>query len=146
MSLADSVMVEMLLVEDDLSDVFLIQEALAQWQIPTRLHIAGDGVEAMAFLRREGLHADAPRPTFVLLDLNMPRKDGFAVLSEVKSDDSLRAIPVIVFSTSQAAEQVVRCYSAHANAYVVKPSNYDEYANVVREIDQFYGSVVSQTM
>jgi CheY-like chemotaxis protein len=133
--------VDVLLVEDDLADVLMIQEALADWRIPTRLHIASDGVEAIAFLRQEGNHADAPRPAFVLLEVNIPRKDGFAVLTDVKSDEDLMTIPVVVFSTSTAAEDVRRSYAARADAYVVKPASYDEFARVVRNIDRFYAEI-----
>jgi len=136
--------VDVLLVEDDLADVLMVQEALADWRVPTVLHIASDGVEATAFLRREGIHADAPRPAFVLLDLNMPRKDGFEVLAEIKNDADLRVIPIIVFSTSESAEHVRRSYSSHANAYVVKPSGYEEFAQVVRDIDYFYTQIVAR--
>jgi CheY-like chemotaxis protein len=135
--------VDVLLVEDDLADVLMVEEALTGWQVPTCLHIAGDGVEATAFLRREGAHAEAPRPAFVLLDLNMPRKDGFEVLAEVKGDKELCVIPIVVFSTSQTPEHVRRTYASHANAYVVKPGSYDDFARVVRDIDRFYGRVVA---
>jgi CheY-like chemotaxis protein len=136
--------VDVLLVEDDLADVLMVEEALEGWRIRTSLHVANDGVEATAFLRRQGLYADAPRPAFVLLDLNMPRKDGFEVLLEVKSDKELSVIPIVVFSTSSAPEHVKRSYSSHANAYVVKPTGFDEFAEVVREIDRFYTQIVSQ--
>ncbi len=135
--------VDVLLVEDDLADIFMVQEALAELRGPTRLHIATDGVEATAFLRRDGIHADAPRPAFVLLDLNMPRKDGFEVLADIKQDRDLRVIPVIVFSTSQTTEQVRRSYADHANAYVVKPTTFDEFALVVRQIEHFYTQVAA---
>jgi CheY-like chemotaxis protein len=135
--------VDVLLVEDDLADVFMVEEALSDWRVPTRLHVAADGIEATAFLRREGIHADAPRPAFVLLDLNMPRRNGFEVLAEIKQDEQLRVIPIIVFSTSQAVEHIQRSYAAQANAYVVKPSAYDEFARVVRDIDHFYTQVVA---
>lgn len=136
--------VDVLLVEDDLADVMMVEEALHAWRIPTSLHVANDGVEATAFLRRQGRYSDAPRPAFVLLDLNMPRKDGFEVLTEMKADADLSVIPIVVFSTSSAPEHVKRSYSAHANAYVVKPSDFDEFAEVVREIDRFYTQVVAQ--
>jgi CheY-like chemotaxis protein len=135
---------DVLLVEDDLADVLMVEEALETWRVRTSLHVANDGVEATAFLRREGLYADAPRPAFVLLDLNMPRKDGFEVLVDVKNDQELSVIPIIVFSTSSAPEQIKRSYSAHANAYVVKPSDFDDFAVVVREIDRFYTQIVAQ--
>jgi CheY-like chemotaxis protein len=133
--------VDVLLVEDDPADVFMVQEALDGWRVPTALHVANDGVEATAFLRKEGRHANAPRPAFVLLDLNLPRKDGFEVLAEVKNDEKLRVIPVIIFSTSQTPEHIQRSYDAHANAYVVKPADYDAFARVVRDIDHFYTQI-----
>ena len=136
--------VDVLLVEDDLADVLMVKEALQTWRIRTSLHVANDGVEATAFLRREGLYADAPRPAFVLLDLNMPRKDGFEVLLDVKNDHELSVIPIVVFSTSSAPEHVQRSYSSYANAYVVKPADFDNFAEVVREIDRFYTQIVSQ--
>jgi two-component system response regulator len=136
--------VDVLLVEDDLGDVLMVEEALDGWRIPTALHVANDGVEATAFLRREGLYAQAPRPAFVLLDLNLPRKDGFQVLEEIKNDAELSIIPIVVFSTSEAPEDVLRSYSSNANAYVIKPTDFDDFARVVREIDAFYTQVVSQ--
>lgn len=136
--------VDVLLVEDDLADVLMVKEALATWRIPTCLHIANDGVEATAFLRREGRYVQAPRPAFVLLDLNMPRKNGFEVLAEVKADKDLSVIPIVVFSTSSAPEHIKRSYSSFANAYVVKPADFDDFAGVVREIDTFFTQVVSQ--
>jgi CheY-like chemotaxis protein len=136
--------VDVLLVEDDLADVMMVEEALAAWRIPTSLHVTNDGVQATAFLRREGEYADAPRPAFVLLDLNLPRKDGFEVLLEVKNDRDLSVIPIVVFSTSSTPEDVTRSYSAHANAYVVKPTDFDDFAEVVREIDRFYTQVAAK--
>jgi two-component system response regulator len=135
--------VDVLLVDDDPADALMVEEALTGWSVPTALHVVTDGVEATAFLRREGHHAEAPRPAFVLLDLNMPRKDGFQVLEEVKSDKDLAVIPVIVFSTSGAPDQILRSYAAHANAYVVKPSDADDFTRVVRDIDRFYTQVAT---
>jgi two-component system response regulator len=105
--------------------------------------VASDGVEATAFLRREGTHANAPRPAFVLLDLNMPRKNGFEVLAEVKNDERLAVIPIVVFSTSDSPEQIRRSYRARANAYVVKPMDVDDFTRVVRDIDLFYTQIAS---
>jgi CheY-like chemotaxis protein len=136
-------MIDVLLVEDDLADVLMIEEAFASLPAPPRLHVATDGVEATAFLRREGMHARAPQPAFVLLDLNMPRKDGFEVLRELKSDAALSVIPVVVFSTSDEPQQIRRSYIERANAYVVKPMNVDEFMRVVREIEQFYAQIVT---
>ena len=101
-----------------------------------------DGVEALAFLRREGEHADAPRPGLILLDLNLPRKDGREVLEEIKSDDSLRSIPVVVLTTSQAEEDILRSYNLHANAYVAKPVDFERFIDVIRQIDDFFVTVV----
>jgi CheY-like chemotaxis protein len=140
----DSSPVDVLLVEDDLADVLMVREALDGWRIPTELHVASDGVEATAFLRQQGQHAGAPRPAFVLLDLNMPRMDGFEVLTEIKNDEELCVIPIIVFSTSQAPEHVRRSYHSRANAYVVKPAGYEEFARVVQDIDNFYTRIVAR--
>jgi CheY-like chemotaxis protein len=137
-------MIDVLLVEDDLADVLMVEEALSSFSVPTRLHVATDGVEATAFLRREGMHAKAPRPAFVLLDLNMPRKDGFEVLSEVKNDEVLKVIPIVVFTTSNQPQQIRRSYVARANAYVVKPMDVDDFARVVREIETFYTQIAAR--
>jgi CheY-like chemotaxis protein len=134
--------VEVLLVEDDPGDVLLIQEAFADYKVANRLHVVADGVEAIEFMRRGDGHADAPRPDLVLLDLNLPRKDGREVLAEVKADPELRTIPVVVLTTSQAEEDVLRSYDLHANAYVTKPVDFDRFISVVRQIDDFFVSVV----
>ena len=134
--------IEVLLVEDDPGDVLLIREAFEDNKVANRLHVVSDGVEALDFMRQAGEHADAPRPDLVLLDLNLPRKDGREVLAEVKNDDALRTIPVVVLTTSQAEEDVLRSYDLHANAYVTKPVDFDRFIGVVRQIDQFFVSVV----
>jgi CheY-like chemotaxis protein len=134
--------IEVLLVEDDPGDVLLIREAFEDNKVANSLHVVADGVEALAFMRQEGVHAEAPRPDLVLLDLNLPRKDGREVLAEVKSDSALRTIPVVVLTTSQAEEDVLRSYDLHANAYVTKPVDFDRFIGVVRQIDQFFVSVV----
>jgi CheY-like chemotaxis protein len=134
--------IEVLLVEDDPGDVLLIREAFADNKVSNRLHVVSDGVEAMEFMRRKGAHADAPRPDLVLLDLNLPRKDGREVLADVKADEDLRMIPVVVLTTSQAEEDVLRSYDLHANAYVSKPVDFERFIGVVRQIDQFFVSVV----
>jgi CheY-like chemotaxis protein len=134
--------IEVLLVEDDPGDVLLIREAFEDNKVANRLHVVADGVEALDFMRRQGEHAEAPRPDLVLLDLNLPRKDGREVLAEVKGDDELRTIPVVVLTTSQAEEDVLRSYDLHANAYVTKPVDFDRFIGVVRQIDQFFVSVV----
>lgn len=135
--------IEVLLIEDDPGDVVITQEALAESKLMNTLHVANDGEQALRFLRREGEHADAPRPGLILLDLNLPRVDGHEVLRQVKADPDLRRIPVVVLTTSQAEEDIVRSYDLHANAYVSKPVDFDRFLEVVRQIDSFYISVVS---
>jgi CheY-like chemotaxis protein len=134
--------IEVLLVEDDPGDVLLIEEAFADNKVHNRLHTVADGVEAVAFLRGEGEYAGAPRPDLVLLDLNLPRKDGREVLAEIKEDEDLRQIPVVVLTTSKAEEDVLRSYKLHANAYVTKPVDFDRFIDVVRQIDEFFVTVV----
>ncbi|GAA3394488.1 response regulator [Cryptosporangium minutisporangium] len=130
---------EVLIVDDDAGDVMIIEEALATHGIGSTLHVVPDGVVAMQFLRREGTYEDAPRPHLVLLDLNMPRKSGREVLEELKLDESLASIPVVVLTTSAADEDILRSYDLHANAYVTKPVDFAEFENVVVQIEQFYG-------
>ena len=134
--------IDILLVEDDPGDVLLIREAFEDNKVHNRLHVVPDGVEALTFLRQEGEHADAPRPDLVLLDLNLPRKDGREVLAEIKEDEDLRQIPVVVLTTSKAEEDVLRSYKLHANAYVTKPVDFDRFIDVVRRIDEFFVTVV----
>lgn len=129
---------EILLVEDNPSDVYLTREALREAAVESRLHVAEDGETAMAFLRQEGSHAGAPRPGLVLLDLNLPGMDGRQVLSEIKSDAELRRIPVIVLTTSTAPSDVARCYDLHANCYIAKPVDFDDFETVVRTIERFW--------
>ena len=135
-------LIDVLLVEDDPGDVLLIEEAFADNKVRNRLHTVSDGVEALQFLRREGEYANAPQPDLVLLDLNLPRKDGREVLAEVKGDETLRHIPVVVLTTSKAEEDVLRSYKLHANAYVTKPVDFERFIEVVRQIDEFFVSVV----
>ena len=134
--------IEVLLVEDDPGDVLMTQEAFEEHKVGNRLHVVPDGVEALRFLRREEEFADAPRPHLILLDLNLPRKDGREVLEEIKSDDELAHIPVVVLTTSEAEEDVVRSYRLHANAYVPKPVDFDQFIQVVRKIDDFFVTIV----
>ncbi|WP_198680993.1 response regulator [Lentzea terrae] len=134
--------IDVLLVEDDPGDALMTQEAFEHHKIRNTLHVVKDGVEALAFLRREGEFADAPRPGLILLDLNLPRKDGREVLAEVKADADLRHIPVVVLTTSDAEEDILRSYSLHANAYVTKPVDFDRFIEVVRQIDDFFVTVV----
>jgi CheY-like chemotaxis protein len=134
--------VDVLLVEDDPGDVVLIREAFEFNKVHNTLHVASDGVEALDFLYRRNAHAGAPRPDLVLLDLNLPRKDGREVLEEVKADPSLRTIPIVVLTTSEAEEDILRSYDLHANAYVTKPVDFDRFIEVVRLIDDFFVTVV----
>jgi CheY-like chemotaxis protein len=134
--------IDVLLVEDDPGDTLMIREAFADHKVHNTLSSVTDGVQAMQFLRREGEYADAPRPDLVLLDLNLPRKDGREVLAEIKQDEDLCTIPVVVLTTSQAEEDVLRSYQLHANAYVTKPVDFDRFIDVVRQIDDFFVTVV----
>ena len=135
-------MIDVLLVEDDAGDVLLIEEAFADNKVRNRLHCVSDGVDALRFLRRQDEFADAPRPDLILLDLNLPRKDGREVLAEVKTDERLQQIPVVVLTTSKLEEDVLRSYKLHANAYVTKPVDFDRFIEVVRQIDEFFVTVV----
>jgi len=135
--------VEILLVEDNPGDERLTREALKEGKVFNNLHWAKDGVEAIEFLRRKGKHANAPRPDIILLDLNLPKKDGREVLSEIKQDPELRAIPVVILTTSQAEEDVLRSYDLHANCYVTKPVDLEKFIVVVQSIDRFWLTVVT---
>jgi len=134
--------IEVLLVEDDEGDVLMTREALAEGKVLNRLSVVNDGVEAVEYLRQNGEYHEASRPDLILLDLNLPKKDGRQVLEEVKADESLRRIPVIVLTTSAADEDVLRSYNLHANAYVTKPVDFDRFVDVIRQIDDFFISVV----
>ena len=134
---------EILLVEDNPGDARLAQEALKEGRMTSRLKVVVDGVEAMAYLRREGQYAGAPRPNLVLLDLNLPRKDGRQVLAELKADEDLRRIPVVVLTTSQAEQDILRSYDLHANCYITKPVDLDRFISVVRSIEEYWCSVVT---
>lgn len=129
---------EVLAAEDDAGEACLLEEAFRLNARHSRLHVVRDGVELMTFLRREGRFSSAPRPDVILLDLNMPRKSGFEALGELKSDDNLKSIPVIVFSTSTAKEDVARCYAMHANGYLAKPPNLHELVDIADAIDRFW--------
>ena len=135
--------VEILLVEDNPADVRLTQEALKEGKVFSNLHWAKDGVEALEFLRKQGPHANAPRPDIILLDLNLPKKDGREVLSVIKSDDQLKRIPVVILTTSKAEEDVLKTYNLHANCYVTKPVDLEQFIRVVKTIDQFWLTVVT---
>jgi CheY-like chemotaxis protein len=134
--------IDVLLVEDDPGDVLMTREAFEDYKVRNNLFVVNNGVEAMAFLRKEGEHAEAPTPDLILLDLNLPKMDGREVLAEIKADPELRAIPVVVLTTSEAEEDVVRSYSLHANAYVTKPVDFERFVSVVQQIDDFFVSVV----
>ncbi|HEX9939680.1 MAG TPA: response regulator [Longimicrobium sp.] len=134
--------VELLLVEDNPGDVELTREALAEARVRNRLAVVSDGVEALRFLRREGPHAGSPRPDLILLDLNLPRMDGREVLAAIKRDPALRRIPVVVLTTSEAERDIVEAYQLHANAYIVKPVDLDQFLGVVRSIESFWLAVV----
>lgn len=134
--------IDILLVEDSPGDVRLTREALKEGKVRNRLHVAWDGEEALAFLRKEGEHADAPRPDLVLLDLNLPKLDGREVLSEMKDDPALKHIPVVVLTTSTADEDVLRVYDLAGNCYIPKPVELDRFLEVVRSIEEFWLTVV----
>jgi len=134
--------IEILLVEDNPGDVRLTIEALKEGKVHNRLSVAKDGVEALAFLRREETYANAARPDLILLDLNLPRKDGREVLAEIKEDPVLRRIPVVVLTTSKAEEDILRTYDLHANCYITKPVDLEQFISVVKSIDDFWLSVV----
>ena len=135
--------VEILLVEDNPGDVRLTKEALKEGKVYNNLHWAKDGVEALEFLKRQGKHAKAPRPDIILLDLNLPKKDGREVLAVVKNDADLKHIPVVVLTTSEAEEDVLKSYSLHANCYVTKPVDLEKFIQVVQSIDRFWLTVVT---
>jgi CheY-like chemotaxis protein len=134
--------VEILLVEDNPGDVRLTMEALKEDKLHNRLHVVGDGIEALAWLRQEGPYADSPRPDIILLDLNLPKKDGREVLSEVKADEELRRIPVVVLTTSRAEEDVLRAYNYNANCYITKPVDLEQFIKVVKSIQNFWLTIV----
>jgi CheY-like chemotaxis protein len=134
--------IDVLLVEDDDGDVLMTKEAFEHHKIRNHLHVVQDGEEALNFLRREGEYTDAPRPGLILLDLNLPRRDGREVLAELKNDPELRLIPVVVLTTSEAEEDIVRSYALHANAYVSKPVDFERFIEVIRQIDDFFVTVV----
>ncbi len=135
--------VEFLLAEDNPGDVRLTKEALRESKISNNLNVVPDGVEAMAFLRREGKYADAPRPDVILLDLNLPKKDGREVLAEVKGDPSLRLIPVVIITSSEAEQDVLKTYELYANCYVTKPVDLEQFIKVIQSIESFWLTIVT---
>jgi CheY-like chemotaxis protein len=134
--------IEILLVEDNPGDVRLTREALREAKVHNNVHVAADGVEALAFLRKEGSHAKAPRPDLILLDLNLPKKGGREVLEEIKSDNGLSHIPVVILTTSQAERDILESYRLRANAYVTKPVDLEQFLKVVQSIEQFWLEIV----
>jgi len=130
--------IEVLLVEDSPGDVRLTKEAFREANGAIHLHVASDGIEAMAFLRHEGAHTNAPRPDFILLDLNLPMMDGREVLAQIKGDERLMTIPTIILTTSSAEEDIVRSYQLQANCYLSKPVQLDEFEDVVKSINDFW--------
>jgi CheY-like chemotaxis protein len=139
-------LVEILLVEDNPGDARLATEALKDAKVKNNLHWVKDGVEAMAFLRREGKYADAPHPDVILLDLNLPRKDGREVLAEIKQDKDLKRIPVVILTVSNAEEDIIKTYNLHANCYIRKPVDLDQFIEVVKSIDYFWLTIVTLPM
>ena len=135
-------LIEILLVEDNPGDVRLVREVFKDAKVANNISVAEDGVEAMAFLRNEGKFAGAVRPDLILLDLNLPKKDGREVLTEIKTDEALKRIPVIVLTTSSAEEDIMKSYSEYANSYITKPINLDQFINVVRSIEDFWLTIV----
>ena len=134
--------IEVLLVEDNPGDVRLTLEAFKESKVKTHLSVVGDGVEAMAFLCREGEYVNAPRPDLILLDLNVPRKDGHAVLAEMKGEENLRSIPVVILTTSQAESDILTTYRYHANCYITKPVDFEMFVKVVKSIENFWFTTV----
>jgi chemotaxis family two-component system response regulator Rcp1 len=134
--------IEILMVEDNPGDVRLTVEALKEGKVRNNFHTVEDGVEALAFLRREGRYAEAPRPDLILLDLNLPKMNGREVLAEIKEDPDLRRIPVVILTVSQAEQDIVKSYNLHANCYISKPVDLDQFLEVVKSIENFWLTVV----
>ena len=134
--------IEILLVEDNPGDVELTREAFYDAKMDNRISVVRDGIQALEYLRRTGIYAQAPRPDIVLLDLNLPRKGGLEVLSELKADPDLRSIPIVVLTTSRDEEDIARSYHAHANCYISKPVDFDKFMGVVRSLESFWLTVV----
>ncbi len=133
---------DVLLVEDDPGDVLMTREAFEHYRIRNTLHVVADGEQAMQFLRQAGEYTSMPRPGLILLDLNLPRRNGLEVLADVKSDAELLSIPVVVLTTSQAEEDILRSYALHANAYISKPVDFDRFNDVIRQINKFFLTLV----
>jgi chemotaxis family two-component system response regulator Rcp1 len=135
--------IEILLVEDSPSDTDLTLEALKDFKVRTHVSVVEDGVQALQFLRRKGPHAQAPRPDLIMLDLNLPRKDGREVLADIKADDDLKLIPIVVLTTSRAEQDILRAYQLNANCYITKPVDFNQFLDVVRNIETFWLFVVT---
>jgi chemotaxis family two-component system response regulator Rcp1 len=134
--------VEILLVEDNPGDVRLTQEAFKDGKMLNKMHVVEDGMEALAFLKREGKYTGAPRPELILLDLNLPRKDGRDVLAEIKADRDLKRIPVVILTTSRSEEDILRSYDLNANCYITKPVGFDKFIEIVKSIEDFWLTIV----
>jgi two-component system, chemotaxis family, response regulator Rcp1 len=134
--------VEIFLVEDNPGDVRLTRETLKEFKVLNNLSVVGDGIEAMAFLRRESKYVNAPRPDLILLDLNLPKKDGREVLTEIKGDEQLKRIPVVILTTSSAEQDILKTYELHANCYITKPVDLDQFSAVIKSIEQFWFTIV----
>lgn len=134
--------VQILLVEDNPGDIRLTMEALKDSPHRNQLHVAKDGVEAIEFLRKRGKYLSAPTPDLILLDLNLPRKDGREVLSEIKTDENLKMIPVVILTTSEAEQDIIKSYKLHANCFITKPADLDDFIYAIRQIENFWFSVV----
>ncbi|MGA2060585.1 MAG: response regulator [Thermoguttaceae bacterium] len=134
--------IEILLIEDNPGDVDLTKEALQDAKVRNRLNVVDDGAKAVDFLYKRGEYADAPRPDIILLDLNLPKKDGRQVLEEIKADPQLAEIPVVILTTSQAEEDIIRSYQLHANCYITKPVDFKQFMHVVKSIEEFWLTVV----
>ena len=134
--------IEVLLVEDNPADVRLTMEALKEEKVYSNLHVVNDGVEAMSYLRREGKYTQSPRPDLILLDLNLPKKDGREVLKEIKSDEGLKAIPVVVLTVSKSEEDIMRSYNLHANCYISKPVDLKQFMKIAKTVQEFWFTIV----
>ena len=141
-STGDGRLIDILLVEDNPGDVRLTKELFKECKIRNSMYVVNDGVDAMAFLRKEGEYADVPRPGLILLDLNLPRKDGREVLAEVKNDELLKMIPIVVLTVSKAEEDIIEAYGSHANCFITKPVSLDQFVKVIQSIENFWLSIV----
>ena len=140
--LHDAKAIQILLVEDNPGDVRLTQEVLKEAVVPNHIHAVRTGIEALAFLRRQGQYSDAPRPDLILLDLNLPKKSGHEVLDEIKTDEKLKRIPVVVLTTSSADQDITQAYDAHANCYITKPIDLNQFLKAMKAIEEFWFTVV----